>query len=927
MKTNTTLFSFVVVLFILVQCNQLLASTHQIINYSSKDYQSHSVNYAFVQDSEGLMYVGNAYGVLVYDGVSWRKIPLVDGKSALSLAINNQGIIYVGSSSEFGYITRKPNGSQVYVSLKELMPEKEIGEILNTYAIGDEVYFHSYKGVFRLANNQIEKVDFNKKTLFIYDLEYTSNGLFAYDYEYGYYFIEGLKAKKINASVILKEQVEIGFVGADTLFFLENIIYKNKKVFTNELSKITCKIDLPKNQILVGTENNGLYILNENGEIVINYTKSFGLKDNHIRNLFKDANNDIWIAYNNGIGLLKWNSAVKYINSSKSTNLSGMGLASAVLNDTLYLGTTQGLYYLPNWEKNIQKVIPFKQISGVSGQINNLAVSNNKLIVVDHAEVYQLSRGKLKLISDGRWQGSWIWKEGNKKNTAFVGNYTGLSKYIYQNNNWKLLHKIKGFSESSRVMEITEDGIIWVVQGNKGLYRVELNKAEDEAISVLNYSEKLGVANDHFNDIFKFNNQIYVTSYSGVYQIKNDSLIPEEMFSKIKNHSSRVRKISESELYSIYDDQAHPLTMNNGYWEIYNSEASFLESSLVGSAEHFNKILNNTYLIGTEDGFVLYQPKKEQQSFYGSCLIREVTVMESKKDSLLYVSHPDSNFVLKYSQNNLRIGFSIPLYGVSKQITYETKLVKNGKIMYDWQVARDANYREYTNLSEGNYTFEVRAKKGTFVMGSKKMSFVVNPPWYRTKWAMVFYLILFGILVYVIIKRFEKQRIKLLEENKRELEIKEKLHNAEKLELDLKNKENELAYIALTYTQKKELLNNLVTKLDALGKELEFEGRKKVESIIRMIEGKNDDESNWENFQVHFDEKNNNFFQKLKQIDPKISEAYLLFCSYVKMGKSNKEIADLLNISVAAVEKRKYRIKKKWNIPNDDNFTDFLKEL
>ena len=45
------------------------------------------------------------------------------------------------------------------------------------------------------------------------------------------------------------------------------------------------------------------------------------------------------------------------------------------------------------------------------------------------------------------------------------------------------------------------------------------------------------------------------------------------------------------------------------------------------------------------------------------------------------------------------------------------------------------------------------------------------------------------------------------------------------------------------------------------------------------------------------------------------------------MGKSNKEIAELLNVSVAAVEKRKYRLKKKWGLDNDTSFTDYLREL
>ena len=382
-----------------------------------------------------------------------------------------------------------------------------------------------------------------------------------------------------------------------------------------------------------------------------------------------------------------------------------------------------------------------------------------------------------------------------------------------------------------------------------------------------------------------------------------------------------------------WQSHAQALDRQSGHprrWSCYGSptsEASFLESALVGSAEHFNQLNDSLYIIGTEDGFTLYQPNQNPFNFKGNCLIREITVLNDNQDSLWFVHDPKHSFNLKYTQNNIRIGFSIAIFGESKQITYETQLLRNGKIWLAWQKVMRNPFREFTNLPEGNYIFEVKAKKGNFEMGNKKISFTVLPPWYRTSWAFIIYIALFILLIVYIQNLFKKQRLKLIAEKQQELEIKEKLHHAEKLELELQNKENELAYIALTYTQKKEILSRVAQNLEVVSKEMDFENRQKIVGIKRIVEGNLDDESNWQNFQVHFDQKNDNFFTKLKEIDPKITEAYLLFCSYVKMGKSNKEIADLLNISVAAVEKRKYRLKKKWNIENDDNFTDFLREL
>ena len=94
------------------------ASLPDIVNFGTKEYNSHSINYCFTQDTNGVMYVGNAYGVLEYDGQYWRKIPVSDGKSAISMDVDSKGKIYVGSSSEFGYLKRNEKGINEYISLK-----------------------------------------------------------------------------------------------------------------------------------------------------------------------------------------------------------------------------------------------------------------------------------------------------------------------------------------------------------------------------------------------------------------------------------------------------------------------------------------------------------------------------------------------------------------------------------------------------------------------------------------------------------------------------------------------------------------------------------------------------------------------------------------------------------------------------------------
>ena len=79
-------------------------------------------------------------------------------------------------------------------------------------------------------------------------------------------------------------------------------------------------------------------------------------------------------------------------------------------------------------------------------------------------------------------------------------------------------------------------------------------------------------------------------------------------------------------------------------------------------------------------------------------------------------------------------------------------------------------------------------------------------------------------------------------------------------------------------------------------------------------------------FDVHFEKVHENFFKKLKEIDPGISKRELRLCAFVKMNLTNKEIAPLLNISIRGVETARYRVRKKLDV-NDENFNSFLENL
>lgn len=919
-------------LLLLVLSKFTFGSVPDIINFTTKDYASHSINFSFTQDSAGILYVGNAYCVLEYDGRTWRKIPVDDDKSALSLTVH-QGKVFVGSSSEFGYLERDAQGYAHYKSLSQLLPDREIGEILDLYSDGDVLYFRTLYNVFSYADGKVMQLNPYDKDHIVYFVGKLGQKNIAFQQGRGLLELHKNKAH-LNKTALSGHQVDDIIQLGDQIILLTpyGIIASDmegsnpQKWLPTENESYSCLLKLSETEFLVGTLNDGLLHVNNQGKVLTHLTTEDGLNDNYIRGLFKDKAGNLWIALNNGFSVVKWQSPLRYL--PKSKGIEGMGYCAIEHNDTLYVGTSTGLFFLPEWQQEINGDQKFKRVEGIAATINSLSVSKGHVIANQQAETYEIVEGKAKLLSTGHWYGSWLWRNSTTDtNVAFVGTHLGFSRYTHDGSHWNRQFQIKGFEESSRVFEIDDRGIFWVVQGNKGLFRVELNATQDSAIKVTNYVDVLKTTPQHFNDIFKRRDSIMVTSYGGTYLVEGDELKPLQAFENLEHRSHRIRMYSDSGLYAIYDDLAHILKLDEGKWTVSNDPISFSKSLLVGSAEFFHALNKNTFILGTQDGFALYNPNQNRTPMNVNCLIRGVELHHADGDSLLAQGEENKSPVLDYAFNNIRIKYAIPVYGENEQISYETQLIRKGKSVHNWQSTGKVNYKEYTNLREGKYEFKVRGLKGEYELGQASFEFEVLAPWYRSTAMKIVYCLLLLLVASGIRSRFTTAQKKLLEKNKRDLEIKEKLHHAEKLELELKNKENELAYMALTYTQKKDLLANLTAQLNKISKDMAHEDQIKFRTVKSAIANNLDDESNWENFKVHFDEKNDNFFQKLKEKESRMNESYLLFCSYVRMGKSNKEIADLLNISVAAVEKRKYRLKKKWNLPDDTSFTTFLQEL
>ena len=157
---------------------------------------------------------------------------------------------------------------------------------------------------------------------------------------------------------------------------------------------------------------------------------------------------------------------------------------------------------------------------------------------------------------------------------------------------------------------------------------------------------------------------------------------------------------------------------------------------------------------------------------------------------------------------------------------------------------------------------------------------------------------------------------------------KEKLQKLEYLQLknalDLKNRE--LSAHMLNELAQKEVLQKLKQTLE--DKAIDSSNiQLKFKEVSRHIDGLIDDSSSWDAFKRQFEAVHSGFFETLNQTHGDLSQNDIRHCAYIKIGLTTKEIAALLNVTTAAVQKSRVRLKKKLNLNKETDLVTYVKSI
>ncbi len=150
-----------------------------------------------------------------------------------------------------------------------------------------------------------------------------------------------------------------------------------------------------------------------------------------------------------------------------------------------------------------------------------------------------------------------------------------------------------------------------------------------------------------------------------------------------------------------------------------------------------------------------------------------------------------------------------------------------------------------------------------------------------------------------------------------------------KNEIDLKNRK--LTTASMLIVEKNGLMiefYNEINRLQGALDEADTEDLKqRVKQLKKRVESHLEIDGSWDTFKMHFDEVNPEFFTLINGVAEDLSHKDLKMCAYLKLGMDNKEIARLLNITSGSIRTALYRLKRKLDIPEEENLRHFIEQL
>ncbi|MFT4526159.1 MAG: class 3 adenylate cyclase [Bacteroidia bacterium] len=790
---------------------------------------------SIIQAEDGTMIFGSSSGILSYDGLIWNLTPTPSTPTCLWVNDLN-GSIYIGM--ENGVAELIDSDTSFYEVRKLDIPELEAYPISDLFRFGESMVIRSTNRLL-LYSLQDEKVT-SEISL---DGE-TTEGAFNSDGILAAFDVNG-KVFNLNTGTAsltkhtvrknIRQRFRIN-LGENSVFSdFQHRLYRAEGQFISEITGdlgkfcqsnlISGLTQIDDSLMAVSTLAGGFVIANAyTSKIVHRANYGTGFPDNEVFCIGSDNQGGIWVSYESQLIRVNLNDPIATY--SGYPGLEGILLATSYHENTLYVATSSGLFYLTSTSdrKEVERIMELEKTQGFGPDLNLLptirpTVSTNSRIGAGRPSAGKT--GGMDMLPPGA-NIPGMKSKTKPLNPLVKTPKSGSTKLTTpQIEKRNLFKKVSGINVKCRKLFSHQAKLFSIA--NNGLYEITGSKAK----RISKEAYVLDATSDQANSIFyststeiirlsRTNNSWRSIALSKCNGIVGYSLLAmnDDLWLGSTNSVSRYNGTKDilqidipssgNERIKVVDLYGKPhFLASKGIYHYILDQNSVVNASIPGietsnryryqigsdgsvwAKDHIGwKVISDDALIPK----TLYLKLFEDVTGFSSTPAKELFVIEggkeihrissqslNKESSVLTVqlkkiesngNHElsDGNLEVKANTSSVKFTMSAPQFLKSGSTQFQYRI---DGIRDNWSSWNSNSTFEIPILNPGDFQLQVRARNilGE-ISGVEHVSFTVNRPIWTSWYMVALYVLVVGLFVWVVVQ----VRVRSLQSNQRELE-------------------------------------------------------------------------------------------------------------------------------------------------------------
>lgn len=630
----------------------------------------------------------------------------------------------------------------------------------------EEVFLAVGDSVFEVKNEQLKLHSVIRgNTINSAAIDFRSDGVM-----WGYTTSSGVFSYTNNTWVALPNSNHRGTIARDYFYefnndywvITERAIWRNSVLVASIPNGIYNFLFDREGNLWVGTMADGIIRIKENP--FQSFTTNDGLPSNNVYGIMEDFNQNIWVGTHGfGAATIKNDSVInthKALSSSTGGYFKGLFQAK---DSTIYAGTLgTSLLALEQGEVDF----PYSDFEGEGVPVDINAFfedSDGGLWAGGSNGLFRFSNGEWLSVNknDSAVFGIKYFQPASDNETLWIAT-NGNGLWRYQNSSVQVYNTENGLpTDHIRSLYIKQNAntnayTLWIGSQDVGLIRLEVLNNVPNLETVTTYSTSEGLA-DHTIHVMIEDDQgnLWMNTNQGIFSVSTQQL--EDFHSGIINKIEGVR-------YTEVDGLSN--REGNGGVQPAGIKAS-----------------DGRIWMASQEGVVVFHPKNLINNTPPAVVIEEITSNERTILSSI------NGIQLKKNERNFEISFAALSLTSPEKNQYKYRLAGFNN---EWQDADILRKASYTNVPNGQYTFEVIASNNSGVWSASPatQSITIQPYFYETTWFLFLAITFFGFVVYNFIqwrlsalRKNELQLKHLVSERTKELLEEKKITEAQTLRL------------------------------------------------------------------------------------------------------------------------------------------------